>query len=165
MRHKKEEEKEYLLGDGGGEHLDVVLGSGNGITDSSDHISLSLLDKGSLISTLSNELAHNLIKGRDTTCFSSKGSILVSLCSCLVVDVGDEGIHVSGSLVLVSSLVVLAEPLEGGVSSDLELPTLLLVGITINLGNNNVVLTSEGIGNDLVVRGETLAVSAPLFNY
>jgi uncharacterized membrane protein len=84
------------------------------------------------------------------------------LCSGFVVDECHERINVTSSLVLLALFVVLGEPLEGGVSGDVVGAALLLLGIAVDLGDDHVVISGEGVGDHLVVGGETLAVSAPL---
>jgi hypothetical protein len=150
------------LSDGSGEDFDVVLGIGEGISNDSGNVLLSLLDESDLVGSFSEELLDDGIEGGNATSGCAEVSIFVTLGACAVVEVGDEGVDVTTSLVLLALLLVLGEELEGGVSSDFVGGALLLMGVTVNLGNNDAVLSSKGISNDFVVRGKTLAVSAPL---
>ena len=57
--------------------------------------------------------------------------------------------------------VVLREPLQRGVSADVELRTLGLVCVAVDFDNGDFGLGCERLRYLLVIRGETLAVAAP----
>ena len=106
-------------------------------------------------------LAGNLGEVLDDSNGGVEATINVTELVGLFVDPGDEILDFATSIELFSFLVVLREVLDGGEASNAITGTELLVGISINLSDNDVGITSKDGGKSVPSRSKTLAVSAP----
>jgi len=124
----------------------------------------SLLGLGNELNALIrlvDEVLSNLVERSNTTNSALKETINGTLSSSLSVDLRDHGSKIASSIVRGSSLVISREELESREAGDAKSLTERTVGISITLGNDNLILILESSSEFVPVRSKMLAVTAP----